>query len=218
MGEAAEYEIFRRHGVDVSDDGWLDKAFHHRSQTGRSSAVRKEHGKLLNKQDSKAAKWEAENTQQAKPRKSTMKTKKEMGNIAAMISDEIVSVECCFHNGGKRYTYKAERALGLKEGMAVVVSSNDGGMKVVRVVEVHPECILENTEQVDYQWVMDVVDEERFESLRKWEAQAADQLYKAQMRKAKLATMEMLGVSDLASNGFPALPNHGADDAEVIED
>ena len=27
MGEAAEYEIWRRHGVDISDDGWLDRHY-----------------------------------------------------------------------------------------------------------------------------------------------------------------------------------------------
>lgn len=145
-----------------------------------------------------------------------MKTKSEFRNIAAMLSDEIVSVACTFHTGGKEYTYKAERTLELNKGDLVVVSANDGGYKVVTVVDAHKDCMLEDADTVDYQWVLSVVSPARLEELQAWEDKIADDLYYQQRAHAKKQMLAALGFDGVASlpTGLPA----PEESSEVIDE
>lgn len=146
-----------------------------------------------------------------------MKSKNELRNIAAMLSDDVVSVECVFHGNDKAYTYKAEKSMRLAEGDLVAVSHTSGGFKVIRVKAVHKECLLPDPEEYDYQWIIAKLDETRFDELRRWEDEVADELYIAQRSNAKRQMLEALGVPGLSTGAVRLSPCPSAKDAQVIE-
>lgn len=222
MGEEAEYEIFRTTGVDISDDGWLENHFRreHRFITSREQAakraareVRKEHGERLNAQHTEAQEWgpsghpafekpqarAMRKNEEKRKRKRTMKSKLELRNIAASVSDELVTVRCTYSGAGKRYTFlcPTDVAETLREDDNVVVSTKNNTFEVVQVVRVDEECDIDDL-NLNYQWVLSKVDTTRLDTLHKWHEQVGNDLHKQQRKQARKVMLEQMNVDGVA--------------------
>lgn len=127
-----------------------------------------------------------------------MKSKLELKNIAAMVTDDIVSVQCSFTKSStaKTYTYKCkvELAEQLTKGDLVVAQSRDKLATVVHVVEVEPMCLLDDPTTIDYLWVYQKIDTEALEKLLEWEENVIDFLHKKQRVKQQQEILAALDV------------------------
>lgn len=127
-----------------------------------------------------------------------MKSKLELKNIAAMVTDGVVSVRCSFtgNPGSRTYTYKCkvELAKQLKEGDRVVVQSRDKPGAVVIVVDIDPMCILDDPKNIDYLWIYQKVDDDALSNLLDWEDNVIDFLHKKQRIKQQQEILEALDV------------------------
>lgn len=153
-----------------------------------------------------------------------MKSQRELKNIAAMLSDDITSVTCVFHekNDAKKYTFKCTVKLAntLKTGDYVLVEQNQKvehspiDLRMAKVVSIDKECILDHVETTDYMWVVTKVDTAELKELHEWENELARQLQTKQRKHAKQQMLDAMGANGISLS----LPAPGVDDAEVIDD
>ena len=147
-----------------------------------------------------------------------MKSLKELRNIAAILSDEIVSVQCSFETEqtGKSYTFLATYTLAqtLRKDDLVVAHTNNMSkpVAVLRVVEVDRSCLLDCPDRYVYCWLVQKVNVVELDRLNSWSDAAGEQLYEAQRSRAQQAMLAELGIS---GSMLPALSAPMADD--VVE-
>ena len=190
----------------------------------RAQAIRREHGERLNAQHTEAQDWgpsghpafsntPAQDAAKRKKARSNMKTKLELRNIAASVSEELVSVRCKYSKDGKWFTFlcPTELAGELEEGDLVNVSSKGNSIEVVTVAKVDPHCDLDDLSLV-YQWVLGKVDMTKLDVLRNWYETAGDTLARAQRRKARQAMLQEMDIG-----GVPPLALTSGVSGEVID-
>ena len=150
---------------------------------------------------------------------SIMKSKLEMRNTAAILSDDIVSVECKFSkHATKVYTYKCRRELAesLKKDDVVIVGHSSQPGAVVIVKEIHRECDLPDAANMEYNWIVQKMDTAELKVLHDWDEQAESQLYKMQRKHQQAQLVKSLGLGDEVDNVAFALPAPVAE-AEVVD-
>lgn len=227
MGEAAEYVVFGTGEEDVSDYSWLENHFW-ASRRGRhpafrsevAKAVRREHGEKLNAQMAEAEDWETSNKPQAvamrkNRRKSAMKSKIELRNIAASVSDELVTVRCLYNNGAKRYTFlcPVDLAQKIEKDDWVTVSTKNNTYEVLQVANVDEDCDIDDL-HLTYQWVVGKVDTSRLDTLRKWHEAVGNDLHKQQRKQARKVMLEQMNVDGVAPLALTAGVSGDVIDAE----
>jgi len=135
-----------------------------------------------------------------------MKNKNELRNIAAMIADNVVSVECSFYmksnyngNSQKLYSFKATKAFAktLTIGELVIGKVNKAEMPfaVVCVQKVHDECLLEKPEEFVYGWIFQKVDTMVYDDIVYEENRIVEDLYSSQKRAMRSKVIESLAIS-----------------------
>lgn len=141
--------------------------------------------------------------------KSTMKSRTELLNIAALTSDEVTTIsvrlgdESCRHI----YTFLCKRTLAvtiMDENTPVVVETKKG-MTVGFVQEIHPEVTIENMDDYRMRWAILKVPMEELAALNKWQETVADKLNMAQRKVTKQSALQALGLGADEVQALPAL-------------
>lgn len=151
-------------------------------------------------------------------RKSTMKTRTELLNIAALTSDELTTVSV-YLDGSKGtagcYTFLCKRSLALTftDEDTKVLCETKHGLTIGIVKEIHPEVMMESMDDYRYRFVFAKIDVEEVESLNKWQESVADKLNTAQRKVTKRSALAALGLEE---SEMMALPSLSSD--KVVED
>jgi len=83
-------------------------------------------------------------------------------NIAALMREDVKTVEVAFNGGNKSYTYIT--SLDIKVGDHAVVDCGGDGFKVVQVLEVHDDVEIEPNSDTKFKWVIAKFDLEHHKS------------------------------------------------------
>lgn len=134
-----------------------------------------------------------------------MKTRLELKNTAAMLSDDIVTVQCRFvkDSGGETahtYTFKAPKAVAetLQKDDQVLCTKNPlTGLTVAIVDSVDKQCLLDDPAGTSYPWLISKIDTSGLDRLLAWEDAATEKLYDMQREVHKRSLADVLG-SDLS--------------------
>lgn len=125
-----------------------------------------------------------------------MKSSKQLRNMLAAVSENVVGINCRFDTGdfAKTYTFKATKALAesLDKGDPVVVNSQDD-IKIVYFVSTEE---FDPDENVDYKWAFQKVDATILQDLLAKETEAVKKLRIAQKTAKRKQVFDALGMDD----------------------
>lgn len=115
-------------------------------------------------------------------------------NLAARIieaaSANYTTIEVCFVNDSRRYTYKVGKDKNLEAGKVVIVNSPRSGYTAALVMEVHesPRLLMD----VDYKWIVSVVDDTEYKQIMEYEAEANKVLLAAREKDRHTERMQKI--------------------------
>lgn len=216
--------------IDDNMETWKYSGVTTREQAKqRAKAVRREHAARLNAQHTEVQDWApsghpafsntpTQDVANRKKRKSNMKSKNELANLAATTSTEIITVQCEYSDGGKRYTYLCSKELAseLVSGDKVLVSTNGDDFNMVRVKHFDEDCDIDDL-SFKYQWLFMKLDTAELERMRSWHKAAGDALHKMQRKRAQQAVIaEMGGVDSIPALALTSGVTEDVIDAEDV--
>lgn len=142
--------------------------------------------------------------------KSTMKTRTELLNIAALTSNEVTTMVVLLDGtrGTKGlYTFLCKRTLAetITEEDTKVVVETKHGLTIGIVKEVHAEVTVETMDEYRMRWAFMKVAEAHLAQLNTWQEQVADKLNTAQRRVTKQSALQALGLGEDEVAALPAL-------------
>ena len=152
-----------------------------------------------------------------------MKGTTELRNSAAMLSDNVVTVEAEYKIGrnSKSYTFKCMRDLAdtLTKGDVIAVSTNDENAPyaIVYVVNVHDACYFEDPTNINYCWVFQKLDKDAITDLLDREGEAARLLDLSQRKIAKADLTKQLGIDDARASEIGQLMDGTAKAEDINE-
>lgn len=153
-----------------------------------------------------------------------MKSIIELTNMAALMSEDVVTVQAQFRGKNSRdqdYSFLCSRALaGTLEKGDYVIGGTKHGAACLLVVGVDDTCDIEPDRAYRYNWVFQKLDTSALDRLLKWQDETAELLMAAQRRRMRESMLAELGVQpDMPVVALPDVETHdGVEDAQVTED
>lgn len=128
-----------------------------------------------------------------------------LNTLAHLIRPDVTTCSVRFSTGSqKEYTFKISADLAGKifqkqteTGMEVpVVCHTSGGLRIANVTEIHDESRVDPDDEVDYQWVFQIVDIEAKVLQEQLEIQIATKLKNRRKLSQRQQALAALGITD----------------------
>lgn len=195
MGEAAEWEIWRRHGVDISDDGWCSKTpkrIKHHPRDCKEAATKSPTFQRERDQSADRFKPAVKPLDNLKPKQGTIQMDtKELVNLMQMQNGAML-FKASFEDGDKQYAFKDVLGLDLKVGDRVVVEARDT-MALVKVKQVNVRLAAIGCNIGALKHAVTKVDTTALDALKAREADAEDRLAAAEVYERLEKYQKQLG-------------------------
>lgn len=121
-----------------------------------------------------------------------------MTNIAALLRDDITTIQAVFEEGGTEYTFKTPLhvALGLSAGDLVAARVRQK-IKVVTVVRVNDQPQIDPDVEWAYQWAFQPINTFELDQLREEDDALVTELNKHRRKQVRDGALSALGINDV---------------------
>lgn len=200
MGKAAEWEIWRRHGVDISDEGWCSnhqrfrghKPVKHRPQDFERDFTPHPVFHRERQQLQERFTPSTKPLDQLKPKQGTVQMDtKELVNLM-QLQNGATLFTATFEDNSKQYAFKDVLGLDLKVGDRVVVESRDT-MALVTVTAINVRLSAVQCSLSLLKHAITKVDTSALDALKEREADAEDRLAAAEVYERLEKYQKQLG-------------------------
>ena len=109
-------------------------------------------------------------------------------HILALLQNGYTTIQVQFELGGRLYTYKARGTIAV--GDIVVVDTPSRGLSTAQVVVVHPSPRIDIDSNIQYKWIVQVVDRTEYDRVAAQEQQFLDTMIEIEKVRQRDALMQ----------------------------